>query len=257
MVSLNDTNELVGAAAAYSLAKLGATNTAPVLFTKLKERLPLPVIASEERSPQVMAIVKDIRGEENHAGELLNVDNLTLRLESTVTSIMKRNAGLRLPPMPIELPNHNYNLADALLEALADLGYTPAVDELFKLRGTDYDAQATRALAKLAPDRLTGEILAVAHDKKTDSYLRERALVTLCNISATNRVRDLIPLLDDTTPIEYSRTLPGPLMRVCDSTARTIPILLGWEHRLGLSYVRPDQREELMARAREWAKTSP
>lgn len=257
VVSLNDTNELVGAAAAYSLAKLGATNTAPVLFTKLKERLPLPVIASEERSPQVMAIVKDIRGEENHAGELLNVDNLTLRLESTVTSIMKRNAGLRLPPMPIELPNHNYNLADALLEALADLGYTPAVDELFKLRGTDYDAQATRALAKLAPDRLTGEILAVAHDKKTDSYLRERALVTLCNISATNRVRDLIPLLDDTTPIEYSRTLPGPLMRVCDSTARTIPILLGWEHRLGLSYVRPDQREELMARAREWAKTSP
>lgn len=257
LASLNDTNELVGAAAAYSLAKLGATNTAPLLFTKLKERLPLPVIASEEQSPQVMAIVKDIHGTHYRASELLNVDRLALRLETPVTSIMKQNTSLRLPPKPIELPNHNYNLADALLEALADLGYMPAVDELFTLRGTDYDAQATRALAKLAPDRLTGEILAVAGDKQVDSYLRERALVTLCNISATNRVRDLIPLLDDTTPIEYSRTLPGPPMRVCDSTARTIAILLGWEHRLGLSYVRPDQREELMARAREWAKTIP
>jgi len=255
--TLNDTNEIVGVAAAYSLAKLAATNAAPALFARLKERLQSPPTASEEMSPQVRAIVQDTRGEENHADELLNVDNLTLRLERTVTRIMQQRAGQRVPPMPLDFPTHNYNLADALIEALGDLAYPPAVDELLKLRGTDYDAEATRALAKLAPDRLTSELLATARDKQIDSYVRERALVTLGNTSATNRVRDLVPLLDDTTPIEYSRPLPGPAWRVCDRAAQTMAILLGWEHPMTLRFARPDQRDEVITRAREWAKATP
>ena len=172
------------------------------------------------------------------------MDNLTLRLERTVTRIMQQRAGQRVPPMPLDFPTHNYNLADALIEALGDLAYPPAVDELFKLRGTDYDAETTRALAKLAPDRLTGELLATARDKQVDSYVRERALIMLCNIVATNRVRDLVPLLDDTTPIEYSRPLPGPAWRVCDRAAQAMAILLGWEHPMTLRFSRPEQREE-------------
>src|SRR5574338_491991 len=74
----------------------------------------------------------ETRGEENHADELLNVDNLTLRLERTVPRIMQQRAGQRVPPMPVDFPMHNYNLSDALIEALGDLSYPPAVDELFK-----------------------------------------------------------------------------------------------------------------------------
>ena len=127
---------------------------------------------------------------------------------------------------------------------------------MFKLRGTDYDAEATRALAKLAPDRLTGELLATVRDKQIDSYVREQALITLAKIPATNRVRDLVPLLDDTTPIEYSRPLPGPAWRVCDRAAQTMAILLGWEHPMTLRFARPEQREELITRAQEWAKAT-
>jgi HEAT repeat protein len=152
------------------------------------------------------------------------------------------------------MSTHDYTLVGALIEALGDLGYTPAVDELFKLRGTDNDAEATRALSKLAPDRLTSDLLATAKDKQIDSYVRERAMVTLCNISATNRVRDLIPLLDDTTPIVYERTLPGPEWRVCDRAAATIAVLLGWQDRMLPIFVRPEQREETMNRVRDWAR---
>ena len=206
-------------------------------------------------SPEVMAIVRDTRGEENHADELLNVDNLTLRLERTVTRIMQQRAGMRVPPMPLEFPKHNYNLADQLIQALGDLGHTACVDELFKLRGTDYNAEATRALMKLAPERLTNDLLATVSDKQTDSYLRQQALVTLCNVRSTNCVRKLIPLLDEVTPIEYSRPMPGPQTRICDCAAQTIAILLGWESRMS-GFMRPDLREQNITRAREWANST-
>jgi hypothetical protein len=154
-------------------------------------------------------------------------------------------------------PTHDYTLADALIEALGDLGYIPAANELFRLRGTDHDMEATRALSRIAPDRLTRELLATAKDKQIDSYVREQALVTLCNISATNHVRDIVSLLDDTTPITYSRTLPGPEWRICDRAAATIAVLLGWQDRMPLLYVRPGQREEMLARVRKWADSVP
>jgi hypothetical protein len=163
----------------------------------------------------------------------------------------------RLPPRPFDFPNHGFNLTGALIDALGDLEYAPAADELFKLRGGDYDAEATRALAKLVPDRLTQELLSTARDKQIDSYLREQALVALGNLSATNYVRDLVPLLDDTTPIVYTRTIPGMDWRICDRAAETMAILLGWERGMPPMFLRPEQREEMMTRAREWAKQTP
>jgi len=57
--------------------------------------------------------------------------------------------------------------------ALGELKYTPAADELFKLRGTDYDAVAISALNKIVPERLAGELLASAKDSHLDR-LRSR-----------------------------------------------------------------------------------
>ena len=140
-----------------------------------------------------------------------------------------------------------------MIEGLGDLGYTPAADELFKLRGTDYDAEVTRALNKLVPERLTKELLAAAKNRELDSYLRERAMVTLGAISATNCARSLVPLLDDVTPIVYSRPLPGQEWRICDRAAVTIAVMLGWEQPMTLRYVRPEQSEDLKKRVHAWA----
>ena len=257
--SLNDTNEVVAAVAAHSLARLEVTNAAPSLFAKLKTWLQSTNTSPEELQRQASAVTRDIRSDFNRgaAYQLLDPDNLEMRFRVRVPDRVKQMASLRLPPQPFALPTHDYTLADALIEALGELGYTAAADELFKFRGTDHDAEATRALNKLVPHRLTDELLATAKDKQVDSYLRERALVTLCNISATNRVRDIVPLLDDVTPIVYSQTLPGAEWRICDRAATAISVLLGWESRMMPTYVRPEQREEMMTRVREWAKSAP
>ena len=254
---LNDTNELVGAAAVHSLAKLGATNAAPNFLTKLKIRTQLPVSASEEISPQAQSIAENVPGGENYRLRDIDVDRLALRIRMTVTPIMLRRKTMRFPPMPLpmDISLHNYNIADELIEALGELQYSPAADELFKLRGTEYDAGATRALGKIAPDRLATELLKTALDNKIDSYLREQALVTLTDVSATNHIRELIPLLDDPTAIEYSRPMPGAEWRICDRTAETMATMLGWKDtRIRRPFVPPAERENLLTRARQWAK---
>jgi hypothetical protein len=68
-------------------------------------------------------------------------------------------------------------------------------------RVDDRDNETTLALSKLDPGRLADQLLATAKDKQLDSYVREGALITLCTVSATKRVRELIPLLDDVAPI--------------------------------------------------------
>jgi hypothetical protein len=254
--TLNDGNELVAAAAVHALVKLGDTNAAPKFLEKLKAQVQLPVRVSEEWSPQAKAILGDIKGEENHALTILEVDSLPLRIEMGVTRIMQQRANFRGPPLPIDMPTHNYCLADELIEALGEFGYAPAIDELMKLRGTAYGAEAARALDNLAPDSLADGYLKTALDKQTDSYLREQALIALGKTSATNRVRELVPLLDDTTVINYSRPLPPGLeIKICDRAAETIAVMLGWEdRRMRRPFVPPKQREELMSRIRDWAK---
>jgi hypothetical protein len=103
---------------------------------------------------------------------------------------------------------------------------------------------------------LTAQLLAAAKDKNTDSYLREKAMVTLYRVWATNHVCDLVPLLDDATPIIYDRAQPDNEWRICDRAADTIAGLLGWEERL-LAYATAQQRDALLTRVKEWAKTTP
>jgi hypothetical protein len=255
---LNDTNEFVAAAAAHSLAKLGATKAGPALHAKLKAPQSTNAPGGEfER--QAATITKDIRSDFNRGPgyDLLDPDHLEMRIGMRVPERAKEMAKRRFPPQPFALPMRDYTLVDALIEALGDLGYVAAADDLFKLRGNDHNSVATRALSKLSPKRLTDELLAIATDKQVNSFLRERALVTLCNIPATNRVRDLVPLLDDTTPIEYERPIPGPEWRICDRTAVSIGVLLGWESPMMPVFVRPELREEFMKQAREWASKEP
>jgi HEAT repeat protein len=257
--ALGDGNQFVGGVAAYSLARLGATNSAPLLLTRLETALATtntPIRILEQQSQQ---ITRDMRGEENHALNVLDPDGLETRMyvNAEVNANVKRMAAMRLPPRPFNLPMQNYDLPAWLIEALGDLKYTPAAEKLFRLRSTDYEAVALAALRKVAPERLFDDLLTTAKDKQTDSYVREKALVTLSHLSATNHVRDLAPLLDDTTPIVYSRPLPGDEWRICDRAAVTISVLLGWEHGLVPVYYRAEQREEMMKRAREWAKASP
>ena len=97
------------------------------------------------------------------------------------------------------------------------------------------------------------QLVATAINKQIDSYLREKATVTLWSLYATNRVRDLVPLLDDITPIVYERQLLGPPWRICDRATATISILLGWETPMQPSFMSPKAREQLMTRVREWA----
>jgi HEAT repeat protein len=253
---LDDTNEYVAAAAVHSLAQLGVTNVAPALFAELKTALQETNVPIEELEQQSLEITRDLHSQQNQTIKILDPDNLESRLyvSAQVEANVRRMSAVRLPPWPFQLPTHHYDLATALIDAIGDLGYTPATGELFQLRGTDYDVAATSALVKLAPNRLADELIAKANDRELDSYLRERALVTLSTVTATNRVRELVPLLDDTTPIEYSRTPPGPPWRICDRTAETIAIMLGWQARMMPWVVQPQQREEMMKRARAWAK---
>ncbi len=212
---------------------------------------------------QIQAITKDLERVSRPVGgysgglySVLDSEDLGMRLRIRVPDAARQLAGRRLPPRSFEPSVHDFAFVDALIDALADLQYTPAVEPLFKLRGRDYDAAATRALSKLAPARLGAELVARAQDKQLDSYVREQALVAMCRLSLTNCVRELVPLLEDETPIVYERPLPGPEWRICDRAAASIAMLLGWEYPM-VRFIAPQEREGLMKRAREWAKSGP
>src|SRR6185437_1357822 len=113
---------------------------------------------------------------------------LSYRIEMTVTPTMLRRKTMRVPPMPLpmDMSLHNYNIADELIDALGKFAYSPAAEELVKPRGTEYDIGATKALTKITPDQLAAGLLKTALDKNIDSYVREQALVTLADVSATN-----------------------------------------------------------------------
>jgi hypothetical protein len=200
--ALNDANQFVAAAAVRSLALLGATNLAPALLSRLETCLQSPGLSPETLQQESQAISQEkeriyrpVGGTYGGLGNLLDADGLELRLRlgGDTSANAKRMSAMRLPPRPFNFPSHNYDLATALIEALGDLKYAPATDEFFKLCGTDYDAEATRALAKLAPERLADKLIATARDQQVDGYLREKALVALASTGATNRVHDLIP----------------------------------------------------------------
>lgn len=153
--TLDDKNEFVAAAAAYSLGQLGATNAAPALLSSLVRTLQSSNAPPDELQRQAFEITAGIRGDENEAVRLLDPDNQATRLyieSAEVLANFKRSAAFmkgRFPPGFLNRRTHNYDLATALIEALGDLRYQPAANELSKLRGTDYDFEATEALGKL------------------------------------------------------------------------------------------------------------
>jgi HEAT repeat protein len=264
--ALRDTNEIVAAASVRTMVRLGMTNMAAIFLNQLETNLQSGKPAEDAPQGEIEPITKDweknfrpVGGMHPGISSLLDPDNWDRQLRSIAgTQTEPREAGpMRFPPNPF-MPSHNLDLTTELIAAFANLRYTPAVDELFKLRGTFYDDDATRALAVLSPARLSGVLLTTAFDKQIDGYERERALFALGNLSITNRVKDLIPLLDDTTPINYTHLVPTTPWRVRDRAAVTISIMLGWEDkRMPLSnllMMNGKGRDAMMARVREWAK---
>lgn len=260
---LNDTNEFVAAAAAFASAQLHATNLAPTLIACLKDLLHSPQPSVEEQKQQAQAITQGWnRGSRPVGGygvgwpNVLDPHKLEWRLviNSPPSRHGRRLSAIRLPPRLMNLPTHNYDLTTALIDALGDLRYLPATNELFKLRATDYEPDATRALAKLVPEQLAGALIAAATNRQEDGYLRGRALVTLGTLGVTNSIQELLPLLDDNSWITYSGVMPEPPAKICDRAAETIAILLGWQDETAARFSRPAQREEMLKRVREWAK---
>jgi HEAT repeat protein len=260
---LKDTNEFVAAAAAFSSAQLHATNLAPALIACLKDQLHSPQPSVEEQKQQAQAITQGWnRGSRPVGGygvgwpNVLDPHKLEWRLaiNSPPSRSGRRLSAMRLPPRFMNLPTHNYDLTTTLIDALGDLRYLPATNELFKLRATDYESDATRALAKLVPEQLADALIATASNRQEDGYLRGRALVTLGTLGVTNRIQELIPLLNDNSWITYSGVMPEPPAKICDQAAETIAILLGWQDETVARFARPAQREEMLKRVREWAK---
>lgn len=250
---LDDTNLFVASAAAHALGHLRATNAAPAMFAKLKTVVQVTNISAEILEQQLSEITGNRSDRDWHATALFDPDGLTMNLELDRATHGRRFSTMRMPPMGVGLPSHDFSPAKALIEALGNLAYTPAVDELFTLREGDNNAEATCALNKLAPAQLADKLIATATNNQTDSYVREKAMVDLCDISATNRIRELVPLLDDTTPIEYERPMRGAEWRVCDRAAESIAVLLGWHPPTPGGFITLRQREEAMTRARAWA----
>jgi hypothetical protein len=99
-------------------------------------------------------------------------------------------------------------------------------------------------------------LLTRAQDKQETAADREAALIRLCLYGATNHLRNLVVLLDDTTPIPFERPRPGKEWRICDRAADTIAGLLGWREQLRW-FTPPQRREALLRQVKEGAKTTP
>jgi HEAT repeat protein len=270
--SLEDANQYVAGAAVQSLFRQRATNTAPVLLARLRVCLKSAPPSLQESRRQVTAIAGDAQGPgptmpspgdrrgshgRGDAFEILDPDDLCSQLGLPVAPRGRVDLLRMQPPMPqrdYEQPHLSPGLADALIESLGLMGYQPATEELFKLLGADHARSAMLALEKLAPDRLTDWLLARAQDRQAPAIDREDALIYLCIYGSTNHLRDLVLLLDETTPIPSESRPPAKGWRICDRTADTIAGLLGWHERLR-RFTPPQRREALLLRVKEWAKT--
>lgn len=262
---LQDTNQYVAAAAAISMSRLRLTNAAPALMKRLEIALQSPQPGLEEQKAQSQLITRDwepnyrpVGGGHGGASILAPVNwSWWLKFNDNSDGNIPEQS-VRHPPVQYDLSPRTCDLTATLIDAVGNLGYAPAVDPLLKLRGTDYDSEAMRALEALVPERLAGILLATALDKQTDSYVREQSLFALGNLSITNHVKELIPLLADTTPIVYSRPMSRAPWRICDRAAVTIAIQLGWEDKhspsLYLLYLDSQRRGELMTKVSAWAK---
>ena len=254
--TLKDPNQWVVCGGIHALDKLEITNAAPRLMAMLEAQITASNLPPEELDRQ--ARLFSGFDENTLIDSVLDADGLSLRFSTGTSARNRQPAGLRLPPKPdlgrrVEI----YDLTSVLIEALGDLNYTPAADVLARFLGTDYEDEAMQTLGRLDPARLKASLLATAGNRQIDSFIREKALLALASINATNSVQNLIPLLDDTTPIVYSQAPFGKEWRVCDRALLTILGLLGWDQPAPLTIMMNQQRREsLMQKVREWAKNN-
>jgi HEAT repeat protein len=241
---LEDTNEFVGAIAAVTLGKIGATNAAPVLFTNLQERLhthrPSATTLEEEMAPLRESFLMNFNAQSNpfDPGGLL---------ARRFNGRMRRFGG---DPRVEE----SFSIITALVEALGELDYQPATATIVDLLGGPDSTVAATALKKLAPAELTRRLVTIANDKNAQAQSRDEALVLLSDAPGAN-ASDLVPLLDDHTIIPSIRPLPGREWRICDRAATTLAGLLGRTMRI--APMMPEvERDQQIDQVRQWLKAA-
>ena len=265
---LHDTNQYVAGAAVESLFILHATNAAPALLAALKACAESAALPSGELRRQASAVLGDFYGPKgshprSEAFKILDPDDFSQRIQHpadpATEALMERQMTLRFPSA--SQPDYSAEqlspgLSDALVESLGSMGYQPAVEDLIKLLRTGPATAARRSLRKLAPDRLNAWLVARALDKQVSPVERDQALAELSAYDPRSRLHDLVPLLEDTTPVPFYLQSSGLEWRICDRAAFVIASLLGWGEPFSLS-TSLTRREALLQRVKDWAKTLP
>jgi HEAT repeat protein len=244
LARLNDDNEYVTAAAASALGQLNATNAAPALLANLEERLQKPEPSFEDLQAQGDA-VRDFP---------LNPANEQPRTAPN-GAIAMGGAQMRRFAGGFAMRADGSPARAALIEALGDLHYQPAEEQIFGLLDGLHAVSAGKALKQLAPEKLARLLQTEACDKKADPQIRDRALLLLGTAPANGSATDLIPLLDDTTIVPGRRSMPGREWRICDRAAATIATLLGRSLRI-LPGQPTDQRDQQIEQLRESLKAA-
>ncbi len=241
---LSDSNEIVAAASAYGLGKIGATNVSPALFTNLEQHLEAPPTGAATLQEQVQAVQDYVLGNLNGQPNPFDPDNL-----------MGRAQMARMRRVAADARRDQFTLVTALIEALGDLHYQPAEDAILGLLGGRYSNAAAQSLKKLAPDKLARRLTAIAADKNALPQARDDALVLLSDSTSANLMTDLIPLLDDQTVVPGVRIMQGREWRICDRAAATLAALMGRPIRIAPT-MPAEQRDQQIEQVRQWLKSA-
>jgi HEAT repeat protein len=241
---LSDSNELVAAAAARGLGKIGAASVASVLFSNLQHRLEAPATDAAALQEQSEAVQDNTLGNINGQSNLFDPDNLLGRAQMA-----------RMRRFAVDVRRDQFTLVTALIEALGDLHFQPAVETILGLLGGRNANAAAKALKTLAPEKLAARLITIAFDKNALPQTRDDALFFLSDTAGVNPMADLIPLLDDHTVVPGIRLTPGREWRICDRAATTLAALMG--RHLPIAPMMPtEQRDQQIEQVRQWVKSS-
>jgi hypothetical protein len=253
---LDDTNRCVAAGAAHVLGKLGVTNAAPILLAKLQASKQAPRVSDEEWKRQTEAIsqkgIEDWRWERDPDGLPSyffgrNIGTNVLRAE-----LMRI---LRPSQLQLRLPS-GFTFDRAVIAALGELKHQASEEMLLNELGGENSNAAVEALKKLDPSRLEQSLFSLAVDRQAEGMKRGIALNAICDLAVTNRLRDLLPLLDETSIIMLMPRSPESAWRLCDHAAVVMARILEWETNPRL-IVDVEAREELIKKLRDWAAGKP
>jgi hypothetical protein len=240
---LSDSNEMVGAAAAATLGKIGATNVAQLLFTNLQKRLQSPRPSAAALEKQTEAVRENFPSVFSPQSNPFDPGNLLARVQMG-----------RVRRFGWDARRDSFSIITALVETLGELKYEPATETIVGLVGSPNTIAAVNALKKLAPAELTKRLLAVADDKNALAQARDEALTLLSDAPGAN-ASDLVPLLDDHTAIPGMRPMPGREWRICDRAAMTLAALLGRSVRLA-PMMPVEERDQQIDQVKQWLKSA-